>query len=1293
MLDFVRIAVVTEKSGTKVFPKFLVKPSQDLMIRGGKFYAIWDEEHKRWSSDEYRAIEMIDEEVEAYFKSNREFLGDHAKPFYLWDADSGMVDKWHKYCQKQQSDKFHPLDENLIFSNMEVTKTSYATKTLSYPLSEGDISAYERLVNVLYSPAERHKIEWAIGAIVSGESKYIQKFLVFYGGPGTGKSTILNIIQELFDGYYATFDAKALGSRSDAFALEPFKDNPLVAIQHDGDLSHIEDNTRLNSIVSHEALVVNAKHESLYSQRFNSFLLMGTNKPVKITDAKSGIIRRLIDVSPTGNKVAVADYNNLMSKIKFELGGIAYHCMEVYKEDPEYYDSYVPLNMLGASNDFYNYILECYEQFKRDNGVSLKAAWALYNEYCQDAKVPYPYTMRTFKEELRNYFDKFEERTYDDDGGRVRNYYSGFKTSKFKNGGEEAPKEIDDIRFKFVYTESLLDKELANCHAQYTNAEGTPQYRWTDVKTCLKDIDTHELHYVRPPKNHIVIDFDLKTKDGEKSFKKNLEAANKWPLTYAELSKSGAGIHLHYIYDGDVDQLANLYDDDIEIKVFKGKSALRRKLTKCNNIPIATINTELPLKGEKKKVVNMNVVQSEKRLRALIEKNLRKEIHPSTKSSVDFIKSLMDDAYASGMKYDVRDMRPRIMAFAANSTHQSAACLKQVINMKFQSEETSPEISYEFITDEPSESPLIFYDVEVFPNLFLINWKCEGEGNAVVRMINPKPTEVEELVKQRLVGFNCRRYDNHILYARMMGYTEKQLFDLSQRIINKSPNAMFGEAYNMSYTDVYDFAAKKQSLKKWEIELGIHHQELGLRWDEPVPEELWPKVAEYCDNDVIATEVVFHHLKGDFEARQMLAALAGMKVNDTTNSLTTRIIFGAERHPKLVYTDLATGKASDPKYERKDIINAFPGYTFENGVNMYRGEDVGKGGYVYAEPGAYEHVITFDVASMHPHSIIAMNCFGEYTERFHDILKARIAIKHKDFDTARKLMDGKLAPYLNDPDSAKAVAQALKIAINSVYGLTAASFDNPFRDIRNKNNIVALRGALFMVNLKHEVQDRGFIVAHVKTDSIKIVNPTQEIYDFVMDYGKKYGYDFEVEHKFEKICLVNNAVYVAKCELDDEEWIDSCLKAEAKGAPKPTRWTATGTQFQVPYVFKSLFSKEPFEFGDFCETKTATSSLYLDMNEGSTEEHNRQFIGKVGQFCPIKPGHGGGELVRESIDKNGNAKYDAVVGTKGYRWLESEMVSALDMADAIDISYYERLAEEAEISISEFCDFKNFVKD
>lgn len=138
---------------------------------------------------------------------------------------------------------------------------------------------------------------------MNGDSRKIQKFLVLYGPPGSGKSTVLNIVQKLFDGYWSVFDSKVLGSSSNAFALEAFKSNPLIAIQHDGDLSRIEDNTRLNSLVSHETMLVNEKFRSQYSSQFKCFMFLGTNKPVKITDAKSGLIRRLIDVEPTGEKI------------------------------------------------------------------------------------------------------------------------------------------------------------------------------------------------------------------------------------------------------------------------------------------------------------------------------------------------------------------------------------------------------------------------------------------------------------------------------------------------------------------------------------------------------------------------------------------------------------------------------------------------------------------------------------------------------------------------------------------------------------------------------------------------------------------------------------------------------------------------------------------------------------------------------------------------------------------------------------------------------------------------------
>lgn len=1306
MIDFLMIATRMGKRNTiEIYPKFIIKKSKDLMIRGSDFYAIWLEERGLWSTEEQDALQLIDRELDIYVQEHKQLLNDSYRVLHMWDAESGMIDNWHRYCQRQMRDNYHTLDDTLIFANTPVKKDSYASKRLPYPLEKGSISAYDELVGTLYSPEERQKIEWAIGAIVNGDSKKIQKFLVLYGPPGSGKSTVLNIVEKLFEGYCGTFDSKALGSSSNAFALEAFKSNPLIAIQHDGDLSHIEDNTRLNSLVSHETMMVNEKFRSAYANQFKCFLFLGTNKPVKITDAKSGLIRRLIDVNPSGEKIPAKKYLDLVGKVDFELGGIACHCKEVYEKNKRLYDDYIPTRMMGASNDFYNFMLDSYYIFKKENGVSLKRAWAMYNEYNTAANVPYPYSRRAFREELMNYFEDYKERETDVNGERVRSYYSGFKADKFKEfadtpQGESAkndPPPSSWIDFKEQH--SLFNDICKDCLAQYANENGTPLQKWENIRTRLGGLDTSRLHYVKVPENHIVIDFDIPGPDGKKSFERNLEAASKWPRTYAELSKSGAGIHLHYIYTGDAAKLSRVYDENIEVKVFTGKASLRRKLSKCNDIPIANISSGLPLKGEK--MVDTKQIQDERHLRVLIKKALAKEISPYTKPSVDFIAHIVEEAYEGNVPYNIDDMRNVILAFAANSTNQADACLKIVSKMHFKSKD---DIERNAPTGE--EKPMIFFDCEVFPNLLLVNWKF-AKQDKVYRMINPSPAEIEGLTKYRLVGFNNRKYDNHILWARMLGMSNEQIYALSNQIINQH-TGFFGEAYNLSYTDIYDFSSKKQSLKKFEIELGIHHQELGLPWDQPVPKSLWDKVAEYCDNDVLATEALFYSKdrQADFIAREILADLAGMTVNDTTNSLTARIIFGREKHPKLVYTDLATGKSDSVVEVEPDIltdqniINAFPGYEWVRGDdgkmhNMFRGTDLGMGGYVYAEPGMYHNIALLDVASMHPHSAVAMNYFGEYTKQFSDLMDVRIHVKHGEYDKAKKLFGGKLAKYLDDPGQAKALTQALKIAINMVYGMTSATFDNPFRNPKNVNNIVALRGALFMRTLQDEVQQRGFTVAHIKTDSIKIPDATPEIIDFCMNFAKKYGYTFEHEATYEKMCLVNNAVYIAKY-LDADTAKAQYGYIPEKNEKKGGKWTATGTQFQVPYVFKTLFSKEPIEFPDLCETKTVSKgAIYLDKNEDLPEgEHNYIFVGRVGQFCPIIPGKGGALLLREAgLTDTGERKYASVTGAKDYRWLESEAVYSLHMEDDIDKAYFDKEVNEAVDEISKYGDFEWFAAD
>lgn len=1240
-MDFYEIETIPMRGQAgmmEVRPNFINLKSRDIMLRDGDFVAVWDPKTGLWSKHEDDVIDIIDNDVFNYVeKSGIQNLFPR-----ICRKDSDGVWRQYRQWSKNMVDTDHPLDRMPVFKDTILRQEDHVSYRLPYSLEDGEPTNWFKLVDTLYDPSERQKIEWTIGSVLTGDCRTIDKFLVFYGDPGSGKSTILNVMQRLFGDYCVPFDSESLALRNNSFALSAFADDPLVAIEHDGDLSRIETNTRLNSIVSNEIQLVNEKFKKPRSMRITTTLIMASNSPVKITDANSGIPRRLLDVSPSGRRLSIDEYTSVVDGVYQELGVIAKHCVDVYRSlGPNYYRNYRSKTMISETNPVFNFVSEMYSDWGHDDRVTLAKAYSDYKDYVDETGIQYRMPRYRFKTELSRYFREFHERVMID-GIPYRSLFVGFQSDKFENR-EYTPSPVNgDIWLDLKSgTPSVFDEHFAGCKAQYASEKGTPQKAWKYVDTTLSSIVPTDEHYVLMPEEYICIDFDLKGDNGEKDLNANFSAASAWPPTYAETSKSGAGIHLIYRYPVNKDTLTE-YSPGIEIKRFRGNASLRRRLSLHNGRGIEDYPGDLPKKAPK--MIKEKHIQDENHLRSLIAKALRKEVHANTAPNVDFIKSILDEAYESGITYDVTDARNAVTSFAMSSTNQSDRCLKMVQQMHFMSEDKA-EVA------EDGNGRIAFYDVEVFPNLFVICYKFPGE-EVVHFWTNPSAKAVKSLFDLRLIGFNNRKYDNHIMYAASLGYSNAELFEISQRIINNEKNATFREAYNLSYTDIYDFSTKKQSLKKWEIELGIRHQENNLPWDQPVPEGQWDDIVEYCKNDVKATELVFNHLASDWGARKILAELSGLSVNDTTNQHTCALVFGKERRPdksKFVYTDLS---------------EMFPGYTFDKFKgSSYRGEDPGEGGYVYSEPGYYENVALLDVASMHPTSIEQLNLFGPYTQRYSELKQARVAIKHKDMDALSNLFDGRLVDIAKNYDLDE-LGKALKIPINSMYGLTSAKFDNPAWDPRNVDNIVAKRGALFMIDLKHYVQEElGLTIVHIKTDSVKIPGATPDDIQKVMDFGKRYGYDFEHEATYAKMCLVNKAVYIAKYAF-----------------PHEGEWTATGKQFQEPYVFKKLFTKEPIEFEDYIQTKQVKTAMYLRFP--SSGDH---FVGKVGAFVPIKPERGGGELLR--MNSEGEIK-DAVVGTKGYRWKEAEMVRFMHQEQDVDTSYAEMLADEAKQAIEQFVDLE-----
>lgn len=1242
LMDFVKIDVIVDhkKETITAMPNFLPIGQRDLLIRKDQLYGYWDGTKWHGGNDSDVEESMLlsidrltwqkaEEEKKKYpeYKLSVKQLGNY---------NDGLFSKYRKFSKEIKQTNII-LDRKIRFRGENLKREDYATFTLDYAPEEGPSPVFDQMINTWYNPSDVNKIMWAIGCILSGDTANVQKFLYLYGAKGEGKGSVIKILELLCGPYIGNISLATLTS-GDPFATAGVKDVP-VLIDSDADMSRIRNDTELLKLVSHETFSVNAKYIQPYDLEFNGMLIAASNSPYKVRDQNSGITRRALVARPSGRLIPINEYQLLFDRIKFEIPQVAYACIQKYKEmGRNYYEGYEDKQISEETDLMYAFMVENYTMFASKPRIAFKTVKLLYLDYLEDMQLNTIGAGKKLKDQMKKiYWTKHYRDTYIGEE-RYRDVFEGFKTELFEVSdilGQTQTKVPDWLLMD--QTKSRFDAMAAKWPAQPANKEGLLNTPWDDCKGILEQLDTSELHWVRVPLNHIVIDFDLKNTEGEKDLAFNLDAASKFPPTYSEVSKSGQGVHLHYIWDGEPEALAADYAEGIEVKVYKGKSSLRRKLTKCNDLEVAHISSGLPLKEEQQMIQEYtDIVWNDQKLRKVIEGNLRKEYHSATKPSIDFMNKVLTEAKAEGIQYNLLDLKPAVLIFAQKSSHNSKYCMQVALKMPFTSEESEgkrfePQAD-EFVKDEGPiiipDDELVFYDIEIFPNLFVVCTKTKVEkekGLPGRSYINPEPEEMVKLMDQPLVGFNNRNYDNHLIYDAAMGKPIISLFKQSQDIINGPKNKNPGKrpaGYGLGYADVLDYATKKQGLKKWEIELGLPHDELELDWDKPVPEELWERVAEYCMNDVDATIDVFDHTRQDYEARLILAQLSGLPVIASTNMHSAAFLFGNDPKPeeKFIYTDLAQD---------------FPGYKYEFGKSEYRGEDPGEGGYVYAEPGVYKNAAILDVASMHPHSAVALDYFGPYTQQYKDLIQARLYVKHRDFEAAGKMFNGVLKPYLKE-ETADALAYALKIVINIVYGMSSAKFPNKFKHPKNIDNIIAKRGALFMIDLKHEVQDRGFTVVHIKTDSIKIAEATDEIIQFCMDYAKKWGYEFEHEATFEKVALVNRSVLVGKHSYPDEEW------------------EVVGKMFAEPYTYKTLVSHEDVADKDFAVVKTTKVPMYLDT----------EYIGKAGEFYASRTGK---PLIKKVV-KKGEEKMDAVTGTKGYLWREfTDFQGAAD----VDVDYYE----------------------
>lgn len=1256
-MDFLDVSVKKFTSNNRtldyeVSPDFIFGDAKDLVVKGSKFYAYWNGSF--WDTKQKNLFYDIDSLL---WRRAREL--EDGRPGLRIDvkeirkASAGKFRLFADFCKACEASDIS-FNQKVLFADHKMQRRDYATTQLTYSPQEGEAVAFKELIGTLYLPKELDKILWFMGALFTNKMYKIEKFMYLYGSKGSGKGTVLKIFRMLFEDYCGTIDLKLLTS-ADQFATGQIQEVPLL-IDEDTDISHIYNDTPLLKLTSHETISVNKKFKEPYDVKFIGLLITASNQRYKVRNVDSGITRRAIVVNPSGQKVSHTRYNQLMSQIKYELPYIAHMAISRFEElGFDYYDDYFDVDMAEQTDHIFDFIRS--NAIHMQNGITLKQISELYREYLEDMGWKTDGYKATIKREALRYFDTMLKDSHVD-GTRVNNYFKGFRWNiAFPEGVVGTTKADDtvvpDNWLEFDHHNEVFNKLAADYPAQAALRNGNPSEKWDNVVTKLSDIQTNKLHWVKVPLNHVILDFDLKDENGKKNLELNKEAASKFPPTYAEVSKSGQGIHLHYIYDGNVNELDNLVEKNIEIKVYRGKSSLRRIDKASNNLQLSHISSGLPLKEKKDREMYdqiKEITYTEKTLRNFVKRQLgmiegKEPSHPNTKPTIDFIAHEIQKAADMGLEYDITDLRHAVFMRAIRSTNNKDYCLavfQQIPWSTLRDDEGKTEAKLTNFTKIYPKEELVFFDIEVYPNLFVVVWKKYHEDE-FTRWINPTPDQIEYLMTFPLVGFNNRRYDNHILYARLLGSNNMELFTQSHRIINEknAKSGMYAAAYELSYTDIYEYSQKKQSLKRWEVDLGIKHVEMEIPWDKPVPDELIDTVVEYCVNDVDATEKLFDAIYADYVAREILATIAKGSMNATNNQLTAKFIFGDDPRPQ-------------DKFNYVKLASIFPGYEYSFGKSTYRGFETGEGGFVYAEPGVYENIALEDVESMHPNSLVNMNYFGPYTQRYADLLKVRVLLKHNKIDEVKQMFDGVLAPFLDNPEYLKPLVTALKIVINSVYGMTSAKFDNKFKHPDNVDNIVAKRGALFMVDLKFAVEEQGYKVCHIKTDSVKVPNADEKIIKFIEDFGARpeYNYKFVHEHTYKRMALINNAVYIAQLEDDS--------------------WSPVGAEYANTYLLKRVWTKEELVDRDFFITKQSKGHIYL----------GDEFVGKVGSIYASKSG---AECMWTEDDEN----FKSVTGTKGYLFKQTDQ---FDIED-VDFAYYDKVAIDGLKKIMKVGDITKIVDD
>ena len=387
---------------------------------------------------------------------------------------------------------------------------------------------------------------------------------------------------------------------------------------------------------------------------------------------------------------------------------------------------------------------------------------------------------------------------------------------------------------------------------------------------------------------------------------------------------------------------------------------------------------------------------------------------------------------------------------------------------------------------------LLFYDIEVFEyDALAVFMDIDGEEvghfwNNRERKLADEPSGFEKIPEvitgRTLVGYNNYNYDDHILTA-MMNQPRSMphiLKAINNTIIESGKYVDKISPLIHSIDTMQQIDVSHPSLKQIEGNMGMSIVESSVPFDidRPLTDEERQETLEYCRHDVKATiEVYKLRRKSYFETKagllQMLPeddAKSAYRWNTTT--LSAKVLLG---DASLTQWMKLRGLE---RYWRKvegipsEVWDMWESCTTEEGI-MGKGKTktikaygcsfvFGMGGLHGAppRPGRYGRCKHKDVSSMYPSSIVHLKALGEATEKYDQMRRERVAIKHSD----------------------PVKAGALKLILNSVYG----NFKNRYSALNNPraSATVCIYGQIALFSLCRELSKAGYTVINANTDGV-----------------------------------------------------------------------------------------------------------------------------------------------------------------------------------------------------------------